>query len=308
MPRFSVSKSVLINASVDTVHASVRDFRQWGEWSPWLIAEPGCSVEFSDDGLSYSWDGKIVGSGGMEIIGEEKEPDREICYRLTFLKPWKSVSDVAFRFSEKDGGTEVTWTMDGSLPFFLFWMKGMMTSMIGMDYQRGLAMLKDYIETGGLPFKMEFVGTESFKGFRYCGVRASTAMAEIEASMGRDFEKLQAAFKSADLCPAGGPFSIYHKWNLGKGTAEYTIGYPVQSNATVPAGLVEGTVPDCEVYSIRHTGPYRHLGNPWAAGMFHARAKVFRQSRKLPPFETYENDPAETPESDLITVVRFPVR
>ena len=33
---------------------------------------------------------------------------------------------------------ELTWTMDSSLPFFLFWMKKSMEGFIGMDYDPGL--------------------------------------------------------------------------------------------------------------------------------------------------------------------------
>ena len=38
------------------------------------------------------------------------------------------------------------------------------------------------------------------------------------------------------------------------------------------------------------------------------RGLSIRQSRKIAPFETYENDPEETPENELLTVVHFPVK
>ena len=65
---------------------------------------------------------------------------------------------------------------------------------------------------------------------------------------------------------------------------------------------------DCEVYRIKHTGPYRYLGNAWASGIMHARNTQFRQNRAVHPFEIYENDPAEVPEGDLVTVVHFPAK
>ena len=41
--------------------------------------------------------------------------------------------------------------MKSQLPFFLFWMVKKMKVYIGMDYERGLKMLKDYLETGLVP-------------------------------------------------------------------------------------------------------------------------------------------------------------
>ena len=70
MPRFSVSRTILIQAPLQTVHATVRDFKQWPVWSPWLIAEPDCRVTYADDGKSYTWDGRITGSGEMEVVNE----------------------------------------------------------------------------------------------------------------------------------------------------------------------------------------------------------------------------------------------
>lgn len=307
MPKFHVAKSILIQAPVEDVHAVVRDFRRWPEWSPWLITEPSTRVDYSADGRSYAWDGKITGCGQMAIARDDAP--RSIDYQLTFLKPWKSVNSARFDFKERDGGTEVIWTMEGSLPFFMFWMKSMMTAYIGADYQRGLMMLKAVIETGDNPSKLEFTGRQSFPGCRYVGVRSCCPIAEISASMQQDMQKLMSWISQGGGQPDGKPFSICHQWNPVRGTTEYTLGFPLDS---VPSGLsggfVSGGIPACEVYQIRHTGPYRFLGNAWAAGAMRDRTKVFTANKRIDPFEIYLNDPTGVPESDLVTVLHFPVR
>ncbi|MEM7144531.1 MAG: SRPBCC family protein [Verrucomicrobiota bacterium] len=307
MPAFRVEKSIVINAPAEKVYGVVRDFKEWVPWSPWLIAEPGCSVSYADDGMSYSWDGKIIGSGGMTLL--EVDAPRAMRYRLNFLKPWKSESAVAFDFVEKDGGTEVTWSMDGSLPFFMFWMKTMMVCLVGMDYERGLKMLKDYVETGSVPTKLEFPGEESYGGCRYVGIATECAIEKIADSMGSDFEKLGAWLEESGLQPAGPPFTIYDKWSMGKGTCGYVSGFPIEGDVgDLPSEFVTGEAPACRGYVVRHTGPYRHLGNAWSAGMMHGRAKQFSQSKKVYPFEVYENDPKTTPEGELVTAIYFPVK
>lgn len=307
MPQFTVSKGNFINAPLDQVHAAVRDFRRWPNWSPWFVLEPDCEITFSEDGRRYAWHGRIVGQGEMEITREEAP--RSIDFRLTFLKPWKSVSLVGFTFHAKDGGTETTWTMGGSLPFFMFWMKPMMTGFVGMDFQRGLTMLKDYVETGTVPSKLEFLGPQSFTGSRFVGIRRQCAMADIASSMGADFAALNGWFSARQLPPSDKPFAITHVWDFKRGAAEYTLGIPV---AAVPEGLPPefhaGELPSTPVYAIRHTGAYRHLGNAWTAGMMRARARVFASNRKIPPFETYETDPRTVREEDTVTIVRFPLK
>ncbi len=307
MPKFAVVRSNVINASPSDVFASVRDFKQWTPWSPWLLSEPDCPVNVAEDGLSYSWEGKIVGSGEMAIVAEEA--GSSISYRLTFLTPWKSVSAVRFDFAEKDGGTEVTWAMDSSLPFFMFWMKSMMQAWIGMDYQRGLMMLKDHVETGEVPSKLEFVGQSRFPGAKYVGIRTTCGLDDVGPAMERDFGALASWASDSGTELAGKPFSIYHKYDMVKGTTEYTAGIPLEFvPVELGEGMVSGELAACPAYAVRHTGPYRHLGNAWSAGMMRGRSKVFRQNKRVDPFEIYENDPAEVAEKDLITTVYFPTK
>jgi predicted transcriptional regulator YdeE len=94
-----------------------------------------------------------------------------------------------------------------------------------------------------------------------------------------------------------------------KSLTEYTSGFPVENvPSTIPEGFISGEAPSCEVYSIEHTGPYRHLGNAWSSGYMHMRTKLFRQNKKIAPFEIYGNEPQNVSENDLITTVHFPVK
>ena len=96
-------------------------------------------------GHKQSWNGKKIGSGYIELI--EAIPGQKLEYDLFFIKPWKSQSKASFLFNPEDRNTRVSWTMDGTLPIFLFFMKKKMAAMIGKDYDRGLVMLKEKLET-----------------------------------------------------------------------------------------------------------------------------------------------------------------
>jgi uncharacterized membrane protein len=174
MPKTHVSKSINIDRSPDEIFKKLNDFNQWPQWSPWLICEPDARVEVAPDAKYYEWEGKRVGSGNMRIINEQ--PNGSIDYDLTFLTPWKSTAKVRFALEDTGESTKVTWIMDSSLPFFMFWMKKSMESFIGMDFDRGLNMLKEQVEDGTVNSKLEFIGEGSYPGCQYLGITRTCSM------------------------------------------------------------------------------------------------------------------------------------
>lgn len=306
MPKLMIERSVVIQAPVDVVYALVRDFKRWPEWSPWLIAERGAQLSFPDDGMSYAWNGEIVGSGDMLLLNAEAGESLQM--RLTLLKPWKSTSHVNFRFDAAEGGTRVTWRMDSSLPFFLFFLKAMMETVVGMDYERGLGMLTDLAETGSVPSAIEFQPSQAYPGCQYVGIVRNCSMAEMADGMRTDFGELKAYFCEQGIEISRPPLSIYSKWELSKRRVEYTACFPVtEKPASLPEGFVFRELPAVDAYVVRHTGAYRHLGNAWAAGIQRGRLKVFKQSQKVFPFEVYVTEIDAVPDTEIVTEVYFPL-
>ena len=303
MPKLNVSRAMEIEAPLERVFEEVRNFKRWNLWSPWVIAEPDCPMSYREDGKQYGWNGKIIGSGEMEITGEKE--NEWIDYELRFFKPWKSQGDVRISFASKGAGTEVTWKIDSSLPFFMFFFKKMMEALIGMDYRRGLLMLKDLVETGSVPSRLEFASGKKVEGWKYVGIRTEAELSSIEEAMERDF----GALRGSGIEASGKAFSIYHKWDMVKGKTIYTAAIPVEEFPTeLPEGMVADDLPACEAYTITHTGPYRHLGNAWGSGIMRQRNGVFKVNKKVMPFEIYETEPVDGDESGCVTVVHMPSR
>lgn len=307
MPKINVERKISIQAKVDEVYNKLNDFNHWISWSPWLIMDPKAKVTVAADGKSYEWEGERVGSGNMQVI---KEKENEfIDYDLTFLTPWKSTAKVRFETKENGDSTNVKWLMDSSLPFFMFWMKKMMEAFVGMDYDRGLAMLKDYVEDGEVHSKLEFKGTSGFEGCKYVGASSDCTIDTVGTSMEKDFEKLMAFMETHKHLINGPAFSIYHKWDMVKRKVSYTSGIPVSElPADVPINLITGEIPKTEVYTLAHTGPYAHLGNAWSTLYNMQRGKSFKVNKKIHPFETYVNMLGEVADNALVTEVHFPVK
>ncbi len=307
MPKFNIKKSIVIDAPAARVYDCVSDFKHWTSWSPWLIMEPEATVNVSDDGNYYEWEGKRVGSGNMRVT--DKKENEWVDYDLTFLKPWKSTSRVRFELTPKNGSTGTDWYMFSSLPFFMFWMKKMMIAYVGNDYERGLKMLKDYAEDGQVHSELGFRGIEDFEGCTYVGIHRTCAIDESPEAMSADFDTLQKYFKEHKELISGNPFTIYQKWDMVGNKMSYTSGFPVKSlPGNLPDPLIRGEIPSTGVYTLRHTGTYEHLGNGWSTMYNLHRAKEFKMNKKIYPFESYRNMPGEVPDKQLITDIHFPVK
>lgn len=308
MPQLHVVRSIEIESSPEQVFDAVADFGSWTTWSPWLCADPDAKVTVSDDpksvGSTYTWDGDVVGAGEIEHV--MLESPTLIKQDLRFLRPFKSTSHVLFELQPVESGTKISWTMDGSLPWFLFWMKGQMETFIGMDYERGLKMLKEYVETGTVLAKTQVVGVIEIPAMTVVGVRKSCRFDEIGPSMTAAFEEVGQKLSEFDVTPTGPCCSIYHKMDVNKRTFDYTNGFPVDD--PVPPSLITWHCPSMRALKVEHHGPYDNLGNSWSAAYQVARYKKLKIDKRVDAFELYTNDPAVTAPADLLTEIYVPIK
>jgi len=310
MPKFHVQRSATINASPEKVFGTVADFGAWTTWSPWLCAEPEAKVTVSADpssvGSTYEWKGEVVGAG---IIEHQKlEPGRLIDDEIRFIKPFASTSRVTFELKPAGEGTELTWHMNGSLPWFLFWMLSSMEVFIGMDYERGLKMLKEWIETGEILSKTTILGVQPFEALTMAGVRKTCPISDIGPQMEAAFAAVHEKIQQHNLPDAGPAVTLYHDMNVKKQTFDFTAGVVLRDTAgSFPDDLAVHSIPAGQAFCVEHVGSYEHLGNPWSAAHQHVRYKKLKCS-KVGGLEIYDNDPRETPPAELRTRVVLPLK
>jgi predicted transcriptional regulator YdeE len=310
MPKFHVQRSTVINDNPENVFAKVADFGTWTKWSPWLCAEPDAEVVVSEDassiGSTYSWKGEVVGQGEMEH--RKLEPGRLIDNEIRFVKPFKSKSDVTFEFESAGGWTKITWHMNGSMPWFLFWMVPQMEVFIGMDYERGLKMLKELIETGTVLSTTNVLGVERVGPLRMAGISKKTTIQEIGSSMEESFCQAAEAFNKHGLPIEEAGISVYHFFDMKAGTFDYTAGWILPESAgDVPAEMSTWSIPTVNALRVDHLGSYDNVGNGWSAAHQYARYKKLKQS-KVGTFEIYRNDPGQTEPADLQTEIYLPLK
>ncbi|MEJ8572149.1 SRPBCC family protein [Microbaculum marinum] len=154
LPRYvSVSRSVVISAPASAVWPYVSDLRRFNEWSPWAGIDPQGTTyayEGADSGVGQTmhWSSahEQVGSGTQEVIAID--PGRSVETRLDFGE--MGTAQAGLTLTPNEGATEVTWDFRTDLGVnpVARWFGLMFDRWVGNDYEKGLARLKERVESG----------------------------------------------------------------------------------------------------------------------------------------------------------------
>lgn len=144
--RYSVTRSIDIDAPPSKIYPLVANTRAWKQWSAWNQRDPGMTIVYSGPesgaGSQWKWKSKSEGEGEMTLTSAES--DRRIGYRL-FFPDLNSTATGAMTFDPiSPATTRVTWTNEGELGNnpMMRWMGLAMDKMVGNDFAAGLANLK----------------------------------------------------------------------------------------------------------------------------------------------------------------------
>jgi uncharacterized protein YndB with AHSA1/START domain len=161
-----VSTSTEIKAPIAMVFNEVNDLKNLSHWSPWQGKDLQTVIRYEGSeagvGAKMLWDSKSskVGSGCQEIV--VSNPYSHIEVALQF-KGWNHPSCATWDFATQEGGgTKVTWSYKGQVSGNIFhkYMAAMMKSMIKKDYEKGLSLLKAYLEQSEKPATHEIAPTK----------------------------------------------------------------------------------------------------------------------------------------------------
>lgn len=147
-----MERSIIVNQSLDKVHADLRSLQVQDKWSPFADRDPNQERGYkgAPDGQVGSiawWRGnKNVGEGEQEV---KKISDRRIDTELRFIKPFKATNQAHFLLEPAPGGTKVIWGFhaDYKFPMTIMMLMMNMEKMMGPDFERGLRQYKAYAES-----------------------------------------------------------------------------------------------------------------------------------------------------------------
>lgn len=309
---FDVAKEIVIQSSAQQVYKSLINLQNWDQWSPWLCTDENAKTSISGQvgtvGHMQEWQGDLVGHGKNTIV--KLIQDKQIDLMLEFIKPWKSQSQSRFILTSiAQNETKVRWEMQGNLPFFMIFFKKMMVCFIGRDFQRGLKMFKEYMETGKILAKTKIQGLKEADGFFYVGYRKESTMEQMPTVMVQDFSSLNQLVSQGQLPKPDLAISFYHKFDMTGDKVVFTSALAYKKSVTdVPEGLQSGEIQRHKSLQVMHLGSYEHLGNSWTAAMMYQRHKKIKTNKSIDMYEVYLNSPHEVSTENLKTLINIPAR
>ena len=150
---YHVERSASFAAAPVDVYPFVNDYTKWATWNPWKDIDPKMKTANSSNpvgvGAWTTWEGNSdAGKGKMTIT--ESVPDQKVVHDLHFMEPFEDTAKVTFTMTASGEQTKFTWAMDGSQNLMgkVMCLFSSMDSMVGGDFERGLANLKPLAEAG----------------------------------------------------------------------------------------------------------------------------------------------------------------
>jgi carbon monoxide dehydrogenase subunit G len=142
---FRVQRSIDIKAPPEKVFPLIDDYKHWASMDPAM--KRTFSGAPNGKGAVYEWDGnKNIGRGRMEII--DTTPPSSVVIKLDFFSPFEAHNVAEFSMQPKGNATNVTWAMQGPLPYMakIMHMLFSMDRMVGGQFEQGLANMKAVAE------------------------------------------------------------------------------------------------------------------------------------------------------------------
>ncbi len=145
-----IQRSLVIHTTPAQIHPFVENLKRWDEWTPWnKEVDPTVSYTYSGpemgQGAQFRWHGEKMGDGSMTLTKSDAKSG--IGYTISFNQGEMN-SEGSMVYEPVPEGTRLIWTdkMDlGSNPVKRYFGL-LMDSMLGADFNKGLAKLKQVVE------------------------------------------------------------------------------------------------------------------------------------------------------------------
>lgn len=312
--KVTVKRSLAINAPAEVVFEQINTLKNWEKWSPWHKLDPSMKLTYegpeSGQGASYSWDSQQenVGKGKLTILASI--PFDSIATSMDFME--NGVAVGGYKLANTDSGLVLTWSMESDMGMnpLARWFGLLMDGMIGSDFEKGLAAIKEIAESTPVkPKEPEVKIEETITASQYVVTMKDSAssVAEVTAKLGPAYAEIGKQVTKNGASQAGPVFAIYHAWSKDK--IVFEAGIPVDKMIKPDAGskVSAWEMQGMNVVVADHYGDYNNLEKT------HKKIDEYLQKngKKVAgsPWESYITDPGQEPDaSKWLTKIYYPVQ
>ncbi len=130
-------------------------------------------------------------------------------------------------------------------------------------------------------------------------VRTRCSVQDLPTVIGESYGKVMAVMNQNGAIPAGAPYVAY--FNQDMNDLKVEIGIPTASYMPDTEDVVMSEIPAGEYISVLYTGPYSGIGGAYEKMMAYMAENQVEM--KGAAYESYLNDPEDTPDDQLMTEI-----
>lgn len=291
-----IERSVDINAPRSVIFKEIADFRNWKKWSPWVDIDTNCKYEYygtqGQVGAGYKWKGNDkAGEGDMHTT--EMSENRSLTAPITFVKPMSGNAIAGFKLDDaENGATKVTWSFSQSYafsqrPFMLLINLG---KMIGSDYEKGLAKLKEVCENSVSAMAGLEVKEIVWPAHTYLADRSTIDIKNVEQVFQDKMPKTYEYLQQNKFQMTGPPSALFYTWDTNADSSDLAIAIPVKDASMASGDYTAITIDRSKAVMVDFYGSYDKTD------LAHEAIKKYIKEKNLitksPAIEEYVTDPA----------------
>ena len=309
---FTVERSQIINSPKSTVFNFVNDYRNWEDFSSWIVEDPEMQITYPKKtigpGASISWEGK-EGTGDMltVFVKENDSISQKMNYDGTS-------SSVFWSFKDTIGGTKVTWKTTGKMSFTMkvyTAFNGGINKIIGETYEKSLANLDKTLDFEINTYAVKVNGLVKKLGTFYLRQTFTSEISKVIKNGQIVFPKMITFCEQNNIELNGKPFIIYHTYNTVSGLTKLSFCVPIKNQILTSSGsdILTGKLEPFEAIKTTLTGDYSHTKKALD------KAKTYINTNRIaldPTFSHVENFTISKTEiknpSKWVTEIYYPIK
>lgn len=291
-----IKRSLVIDASPESVYAVLNDLSSFDAWSPWKERDSTIKTVLgnpsSGKGAYYTWTSENSGEGKMDIL--DTWPNDSIHMALSFSG--MSPSKVNYYLEKVPGGTRVDWTMaaDFAYPFNAMMLFMSFEKNLTADYDRGLVLLKEYMATKTPATPAYEIKEIDYPGQHFLAARSTLSIKDIPAFFQTKMPALGQAVETQKISQTGAPCGLFYVWDEAAQKSDMAVAIPTPAGSSIK-DYSSIDLPAGRALVIEYYGAYEGTGAAHYAMDEYAKAKNL--TIDVPVLEEYVTDPMQEPDT-----------
>ncbi|RDI52520.1 SRPBCC family protein [Flavobacterium glaciei] len=258
---FTVERSQIINSPKSTVFNFVNDYRNWEDFSSWVLDDPAMQIRYAikttGPGANFSWEGKESSGDIMTLSVKEND---SIVQKMNLDG---TSSSVLWSFKDTIGGTKVTWKNTGKMSFTMkvySTFNGGIHKIMEEMYEKSLANLDKNLDFEINTHTVKVNGLVKKLGTFYLRQTFTSEISKVTKNSQIVFPKIIAFCKQNNIELNGKPFIIYHTYDTVNGLTKLSFCIPIKNQILTSSGsdILTGKMEPFDAIKTTLTGDYSH--------------------------------------------------